>query len=313
MAGDVRGPMQIRHLRYFVTLARLGHFRRAAESCGVSQPTLSAGIASLETALGVELVRRDRRYVGLTPEGETALPWAQRMLADCDGLLRAAGQPGLGLTGRLRLGVIPAAMPAVGALAPVLALDHPELQLVILSMTSREIERALHAHDIDGGVTYLESEPLTGVITWTFYEERYRFATPSGGPFAGRASVSWAEDAAAPLCLLTRDMQNRRILDAQMRRIGMEVQPRASANSYTALLSMVRMGEMSSILPHTHAATAERDPAILILPFDDPSPPQAVGLVVLDRHPMSAMTRAVLACARSAEFRRRVEPLRAEA
>lgn len=302
--------MQIRHLRYFVTLARLGHFRRAAESCGVTQPTLSAGIASLETALGVELVRRDRRFVGLTAEGEAALPWAQQMLADCDGMLRAAGKPGIGLTGRLRLGVIPAAMPAVGAIAPVLATDHPDLQLVILSMTSREIERALHAHDIDGGVTYLENEPLGGVITWTFYEERYRFATPADGPFAGRSAISWAEAAAAPLCLLTRDMQNRRILDAQMASIGMEVQPRATANSYTALLSMVRMGDLSSILPHSHAGTAERDPAIRILPFDDPSPPQAVGLVVLDRHPMSAQSRAVLSCVRSVDFRRRIAALR---
>ena len=302
--------MQIRHLQYFVTLARVGHFRRAAESCGVSQPTLSAGIASLETSLGVELVRRDRRFVGLTAEGEGALPWAQQVLHDWDGLLNAAGRPGLALTGRLRLGVIPAAMPAAGVLPPVLALDHPELQPVILSMTSREIERALHAHDIDGGITYLENEPLSGVISWTFYEERYLLATPADGPFEGRTSVSWAEAAAVPLCLLTRDMQNRRILDAQMARVGAQVRPRATANSYTALLSMVRLGGLSSILPHPHARGAERDPAILVLPFDDPSPPQAVGLVVLDRHPMSALTRAVLASVRSAEFRRRIEPLR---
>ncbi|WP_062120009.1 LysR family transcriptional regulator [Aureimonas sp. AU40] len=302
--------MQIRHLQYFVTLARVGHFRRAAESCGVSQPTLSAGLNSLETLLGVELVRRDRRFVGLTAEGEAALPWAQQMLHDCDGMLRAAGRPGIGLSGRLRLGVIPAAMPAAGAIPPVLAIDHPDLQPVILSMTSREIERALHAHDIDGGITYLESEPLSGVISWTFYEERYRFATPADGEFAGRSSISWAEAASAPLCLLTRDMQNRRILDAQMTRVGVEMRPRATTNSYTALLSMVRMGGLSSILPHPQARTAERDPSILVLPFDDPSPPQAVGLVVLDRHPMSALTRAILSCVRSAEFRRRIEPLR---
>ncbi|WP_182084008.1 LysR family transcriptional regulator [Aureimonas sp. ME7] len=304
--------MQIRHLQYFVTLARIGHFRRAAASCGVSQPTLSAGIASLETALGVELVRRDRRFVGLTTEGEAALPWAQQMLHDCDGMLRAAGRPGFGLTGRLRLGVIPAAMPAAGAIPPVLAAEHPDLQPVILSMTSREIERALQAHDIDGGVTYLDNEPLSGVISWTFYEERYLFATPADGAFRGRTSVSWAEAASAPLCLLTRDMQNRRILDAQMSRVGVDAGPRATANSYTALLSMVRMGELSSILPHPHARMADRDPAILILPFDDPSPPQAVGLVVLDRHPMSSLTRAILACVRSAEFRKRIEPLRGE-
>ncbi|WP_185984946.1 LysR family transcriptional regulator [Aureimonas mangrovi] len=302
--------MQIRNVEYFVTLAREKHFRRAAEACGVSQPTLSAGIGALEASLGIRLVARERRFVGLTPEGEAALPWARQLLADYDGLLRAGGQPGVGLRGRLRLGAIPAAMPVVGAIAPVLAAEHPDLRLIILSMNSRQIERELGARDIDGGLTYLENEPLSDVISSTFYEEHYHFATPAAGPFAGRESVTWAEAAIAPLCLLTRDMQNRRILDAQMRRVGVEAAPRASANSYAALFSLVRHGGLSSILSHVQARAVADDPDILVLPFADPAPPQAVGLVVPDRYPMSLKSRAILTCVRSPAFRQTMNSFR---
>lgn len=302
--------MQIRNVEYFVALARERHFRRAAELCGVSQPTLSAGIGALEATLGVRLVQRDRRFVGLTSEGEAALPWAQQLLADQDGLLFATGGRGKGLSGRLALGVIPAAMPAVGALVPALAAAHPLIELNVLSMTSREIERGLAGHSLEAGVTYLENEPLAGVIGVTFYAERYLFATAADGPLGHLAAISWAEAAAAPLCLLTPEMQNRRILDAQLRRAGLDVVPRATANSYAALLSMIRLGGLSSILPHVQARTAAFDPAIRVLPFADPSPPQAVGLVVLDRHPMSALGRAALEAARSPEMHRRLAALR---
>ena len=78
--------MITRHLQYLTALARERHFARAAAACNVSQPTLSAGIKHLEESLGVLLVERGQRYVGLTPEGERALAMAQRVLADYDGL-----------------------------------------------------------------------------------------------------------------------------------------------------------------------------------------------------------------------------------
>ena len=71
--------MQTRLVEYFLALEREGHFARAAALCHVSQPTLSAGIATLETQLGKRLIRRDRKYAGLTPEGEAILPWARQL------------------------------------------------------------------------------------------------------------------------------------------------------------------------------------------------------------------------------------------
>jgi DNA-binding transcriptional LysR family regulator len=105
--------MQIQHLAYLAAVAREGHFGRAAQACHVTQPTLSNGIRRLEQELGVALVRRGHRYEGLRPEGERMLAWAHRILADSDGMQMDAVAMREGLAGRLRLGVIPTALPAL--------------------------------------------------------------------------------------------------------------------------------------------------------------------------------------------------------
>ncbi len=74
----------IRHLEYLTALARERHFARAAEVCHVAQPSLSAGIVHLEKTLGVVIIERQNRFLGLTPEGERVLAWAQRTLAELE-------------------------------------------------------------------------------------------------------------------------------------------------------------------------------------------------------------------------------------
>ncbi len=135
--------MQLRLLRYFTTLAREEHFARAAAVCGVTQPTLSAGIVALEEQVGQRLVQRDRRYMGLTPEGQAMLPWAQQLVAVYEGMAHAMEAMAGPVHGEFRLGAIPAAMPAIGHVARALLGLHPQLSLSVRSLTSREIERAL--------------------------------------------------------------------------------------------------------------------------------------------------------------------------
>src|SRR3546814_1082561 len=106
--------MQTRLVEYFLALQRERHFGRAAAACHVSQPTLSAGISTLESQLGKRLIVRDRKYAGLTPEGEAILPWAQQLVAAAEALGQAAGTARGPLKGELRLGAIPASMPATG-------------------------------------------------------------------------------------------------------------------------------------------------------------------------------------------------------
>lgn len=294
--------MQLRSVEYFCALAREEHFARAAEQCGVSQPTLSAGIAALEQLLGHRLVVRNRRYVGLTPEGQAVLPLAQQMIAAFGAMrLAAAGDRGP-LEGELRLGVIPAALPSIGPISHALSQRHPGLRISVTSFSSRQIDRGLEAYELDAGITYLDNEPLPNVLQVELYRERYILVAHRDIKVSD--PLSWTEAAALPLCLLPLSMQNRRILDAKLAAAGITAAPQATANSYVALLSMLRMGALASIMPHTYAPYIAGDPTLAQHEISGQSDGTAVGLVVRDRQPLAPFAHAIFVVAQSALIRR---------
>src|SRR5512132_26077 len=104
-------PLTLRQLQYVVAVAEARSFRRAAEACHVSQPSLSQQIADVERALGVRLFERDRRRVLVTAAGEALLARARRVLVEADDLLEAARRHVDPLAGTVRLGVIPTVGP----------------------------------------------------------------------------------------------------------------------------------------------------------------------------------------------------------
>src|SRR5690606_34495644 len=117
-----------------------------------------------------------------------------------------------GLSGNLRLGVIPTALAMVADLTGPFTARHPNVKVTVLSRTSVEILAQIESLELDAGLTYLDNEPLGRVLQVPLYTEFYRFLCAPGSPLAGRGHVTWAETAEQPLCLLTGDMQNRRIL-----------------------------------------------------------------------------------------------------
>jgi DNA-binding transcriptional LysR family regulator len=286
--------MDLRHLEYLVALAREEHFGRAAASCHVSQPTLSSGIRRLETEVGFPVVRRTQRYEGLTPEGERVLDWARRILADVGGLDAELDAMRGGLTGQLRIGAIPTSLPAVSLLTTPLIAAHPGITVAVYSLNSRQIERGLAAFELELGVTYLDSEPLGGVRTQALYGEHYILLTDEKGPFRDSSEVSWADAAALPLCLLTRDMQNRRIVDGIFHEAGAEARPTLETNSISTLITHVRDGPWSSVLSHAWLHAFEVPPGMRVIPLVEPATTRTIGLVWLDRDPEPILAHALL-------------------
>jgi DNA-binding transcriptional LysR family regulator len=283
--------MHLRHLHYLVVLARERHFGRAAEACHVTQSTLSAAIRQLEEEVAAPLVQRDRRFRGLTLEGEALLAWARRILDERAALDQQLDLLRQELTGQLRLGVIPVALPVVALLTTPFSRAHPAVTLTIASRTSVEIQRGLDEFALDAGMTYLDNEPLRGVRTIPLYTERYILLTPADGPFAGRTVVTWAEAGAVPLCLLTGDMQNRRILDGIFREIGARPQPHVETNSIMTLCSHIRAGAWSSVMPHSLLWVLGTPPGMMAPPgmialaLEEPVRTHVIGLVVRDTVP----------------------------
>ncbi len=140
----------IKQLQYLVALRDYGHFGKAAESCFVTQSTLSASLRELETLVGVTLVERTRRVVRFTPLGLRIAEKARRVLRESEELAdmaRAEGQP---LQGELRMGVIPTIAPfLLPAMLPRLRGVWPNLKLFLREETSQMACDALHRGQLD--------------------------------------------------------------------------------------------------------------------------------------------------------------------
>ena len=289
--------MQTRFIEYFLALEREGHFARAAEYCNVSQPTLSAGIATLEGQLGKRLIQRDRRFVGLTAEGQAILPWARQIVAAVEALEQSSATARGALRGELRLGAIPAAMPVIGHLAEAMLARHPGLNIAVRALTSRQIERDLAAFELDAGLTYLDFEPPAHALTVPLYAERAILISAAGGVHVPDP-LDWSDLAELPLCLLHQGMQNRRILDARLAERGLALRPIITADSYLALLGLVQQGRLCSIIPDSHTNLLDGLIWIRLHPLPDPQEGSRVGIIVSDSAPMSPLAQAVLSVAR---------------
>lgn len=115
--------MDIRQLQYLVALARERHFTRAAKACDITQPTLSGRLRQLEQELGVPIVEGGQRFVGLTPQGERVLSWANTILDNWSALQReimAMRDTSSALNGHLSIGVIPSALPMAALITKAL-------------------------------------------------------------------------------------------------------------------------------------------------------------------------------------------------
>jgi DNA-binding transcriptional LysR family regulator len=290
-------------LEFFIALARARHFGRAAEECGVTQPTLSAGIRQLEDQLGVLLVQRGSRFQGLTPEGERVLVWARRIVADERAMREEMRVVKTGLSGHLRLAAIPTALSFTPKLTLPFRERHPGVTFSIRSATSDEILDLLENFEIDAGLTYLEDEPLGRVQTVPLYRESYYLVIPLDHPLATQERVTWHEAADLNLCLLTKDMQNRRIIDRHFREAGAAYTTMLESNSMVALFSHVMSGGWASVMPGGMVEAFGHGGKVATIELEKPEGGHMVGIVTALRDPATPLVSALLNVARSIAVR----------
>jgi DNA-binding transcriptional LysR family regulator len=285
-------------LEFLLALAREKHFGRAADACGVTQPTLSAGVRQLEESFGVLLVNRGSRFQDFTPEGERVLGWARRIVGDARAMREEVHALTHGLAGRLRIAAIPTTLAMIETLTTPYRERHPDVQFTILSCNSQEVLQLLENLEVDAGITYIDNEPLGRVTSVPLYRERYRLLTSADAPLGDRDEVTWAEVARVPLCLLTPDMQNRRIIEGLLRDAGGAQRPALESNSMILLYSHVRTGQWASVMPARLAATLGLTEFLRAIPIVQPEATHTIGLVVPAREPMTPLTAALVAQAK---------------
>lgn len=244
-------------LHYLVALHQHKHFGRAAEACHITQPALSNAIRALEKEFGTAIVKRGRAFQSFTPEGERIFVTAQRVLHEQELLQQDLQSAADAPVGSLTLGAVPSVIPIAARFAGLLQGRHPGLSLVILSMSSPDIEAGLENLSVDMALGYTDriKTRAAQITTIDQYTERYfllrRAAQPAeaAGLRIVDQAVSWEAASRLPLSLLTPEMHNRAIVDAAFKQAGVKIKPIIETNSILTLGLSVLMGEVSSILP----------------------------------------------------------------
>ncbi|MEM7668020.1 MAG: LysR family transcriptional regulator [Pseudomonadota bacterium] len=291
----------LRDMELLAALARNMHFARAAAECGISQPAFSARIRNLERDLGAPIVKRGNRFMGFTSEGEIAVRWAHRMIADAQGLRQEIEAARGLISGRLTIGVIPTALPYVAKIAADVHKIHPALLLQVFSRSSREISQGLEDFSLDAGVTYLESQMPAGCSTRHLFDERYEMLVPRELYSGPGTEISWVDAARLPLCLLTRNMLNRKIMDDAF--ASAEVAPNLvmETNAFTAALSQVANGTAATIVPEMLSETISVKTEIVRLKLVEPAIAKPIGVVILDHEPVLPSVAALMTAVEQAE------------
>ena len=268
-------------LKAFAAVADKRHFGSAAESLGVSQPSLSQALASLETGLGMKLVERSTRRVFLTSEGDALLPRATAAIEAVDMFTAAAGGVSRPLSGALRLGLIPTVAPYVlPGILRNLGVQLPDLSLrVVEDQTSRLLD-ALRRNSIDAAMLALPAD-ATGMIEVPMYDEDFVLALPHGHPLAGRSRVDPASLADLPLLLLDEGhcLRDQALEVCRLAGVRPDIGATRAASLATAV-QCVEGGLGVTLIPQTAVQAETARGALAIAGFARPRPGRRIGLVM---------------------------------
>jgi DNA-binding transcriptional LysR family regulator len=244
--------MQLQQLRYFLAVAETRHFTQAADLVGVSQPTLSKQIHTLETALGAPLFERIRGAVALTAAGETLLPLARRMVADADAA-RDAVRDIVGLRrGEVRLGATPSLCSSlVPAVLRTFRSAHPEISLYVTEGSSPDLIAGLLAHSLDLALIVASEQGVDpGLDAAPILRESLVVASIAAGPPpTAHAELELAELANTPLVMFRPGYDLRDVTLEACRRAGFTPRFAVEGGEMDAVLAFVEAGLGVAVVP----------------------------------------------------------------
>ena len=285
--------MFLRQLEYLIALSQEKHFSRAARRCNVSQPSLSNALKQLEAELGTPIILRHQRFRGFTPEGVRIVEWCKRILADRNAMLQELALLRKNLSGRLRLGAMPTSTMVLPIFVKEFQDHHPSVQIEISFLGLDKLRAGLTNFDLDVGIAYLDQQ-FDPLASHAIYREHLVLLVPNNNKFPSGPTITWAEAAKLPLCLLSSHMHERQLMDVAFENAGLRPEPRVQSNSIVNLAFYVMQGEMATIVPSHFVHASEVFPRARVIRLVHPEVSRDVGLVWVDGDPMLPMAKALL-------------------
>ncbi len=276
--------MNLRDLEYLVAVDDLRHFRKAAEACNVSQPTLSAQIKKLEETLGVQLIERTQRKVMLTPVGQEVVTQARRVLGEVRTLAEIPQQYLDPMSGTLHIGIFPTLAPyLLPRIIRPIKQQYPNLELRLTEAMTLPLLQLLHDGKCDVLILALPipaEHAHTSLEAISLFHEPFHLAVPELHPLAKKRNLKLEDIDGERLSLLEDGHCLRdQALDVCKSAGSME-NADLRATSLETLRYMVQAGETITLMPDLacHREQAESR-GIRYLPFRKPGPEREIGLV----------------------------------
>ena len=284
--------MNLRALQYFVKLAELKHFSKAANACFVSQPTLSTQIAKLEDELGVSLVERAPRQVMLTPIGEDIAHRAKHVLRDIEHIKDAARRSRDPETGTIKLGIFPTLAPyLLPHVIPVICKRYPELRLQLAEEKTEDILNMLDQGRLDAGLLALPIDEH-GMEMEILFEEPFVTAMPASHPLTDKKVICLKDLEGEELLLLEEGHCLRQHALAVCALAGAHERVDFHATSMETLRQMVAANAGVTLMPvlSVKPPIASTD-NIALRPFESPAPSRTIALVWRSSSPLGSFLR----------------------
>ncbi|GAB6043251.1 DNA-binding transcriptional regulator OxyR [Endothiovibrio diazotrophicus] len=274
--------MNLRELEYLVAVAELKHFRKAAERCFVSQPTLSGQLKKLEEELGVMLVERDNRNVRLTSAGEAIAEQARRVLTEARAIRELAEVHSQPMAGKLRVGLIPTIAPYLcpHIMSP-LKRAYPQLELLLVEEQTHVLLKRLDEGEMDLAILALLDGMEEEYTANHLYHEAFVLAVPREHPLAGKREAKRSDlDHQKVLMLADGHCLRDQALDVCFSAGAVE-DGSFQATSLETLRHMVGAGSGITLMPRLaveHGHTDLGGP-VAYLPFEEPPPTREIVLL----------------------------------
>jgi LysR family hydrogen peroxide-inducible transcriptional activator len=284
--------MNFRALQYFVKLAELKHFSKAANACFVSQPTLSTQIAKLEDELGVSLVERAPRQIMLTPIGEDIAHRAKHVLRDIEHIKDAARRSKDPETGTIKLGIFPTLAPyLLPHVIPVICQRYPELRLQLAEEKTEDILNMLDQGRLDAGLLALPIDDH-GMEMEILFEEPFVTAMPASHPLTDKKVICLKDLEGEELLLLEEGHCLRQHALAVCALAGAHERVDFHATSMETLRQMVAANAGVTLMPvlSVKPPIAATD-NIALRPFESPAPSRTIALVWRSSSPLGGFLR----------------------
>lgn len=270
----------LKHLRYFIAVAELKHFGKAARACFVTQPTLSSAIKELEEILGIGLLERTKRSVMITPLGQDILVRAKEIIQQAEGLMEVAQSGRIPLSGDMRLGVIPTIGPyLLPSLMSQLRMQYPDLKLYLKEDQTERLLNQLKDGHLDILILALPYS-ADAVEIYPFADDPFYLALAEDHSLAGKKIIQDEDIFDENLLLLEEGHCLRDHAMAACSWSGAKKHNEFAATSLTTIVQMVANGLGITLLPEMAINSGIlQGTGLKTIPLSKDSPARQIGLV----------------------------------